>query len=87
MRDDDPLLNVQRWREHTLAEQWKSALLEIVGDEDAQRAVRTHTHTGRPLGSDRFLSKLEKMLGRRVRPLPVGRQRGWKKKEQPEEVS
>ncbi|MCL5279774.1 MAG: hypothetical protein M1376_07700 [Planctomycetes bacterium] len=31
------------------------------------------THTGRPLGSDRFMSKLETLLGRRVRPLPVGR--------------
>ena len=27
------------------------------------------------LGSDAFLSKLETLLGRRVRPLPVGRQR------------
>ncbi len=29
---------------------------------------------GRPLGTDGFLSKLEKLLGRRVRALPVGRQ-------------
>jgi hypothetical protein len=31
------------------------------------------THTGRPLGSDGFISKLEKKLGCRLRPLPVGR--------------
>jgi putative transposase len=34
---------------------------------------RQHERTGRPLGSDRFLAKLETLLGRRVRPLPVGR--------------
>ena len=33
------------------------------------------TQTGRPLGSDGFVSKLETLLGRRVRPLPVGRPR------------
>ena len=79
IRDDDPLLEVTRWHEHTPAAQWKLTLLDIAGDEDEQRAVRTNTHTGRPLGSDRFLSKLEKTLGRRVRALPVGRQKGWKK--------
>ena len=29
----------------------------------------------RPLGSDSFLSKLERALGRRLRPLPAGRPR------------
>jgi len=32
------------------------------------------------LGSDAFLSKVECLLGRRVRPLPIGRQKGWRKK-------
>jgi putative transposase len=41
--------------------------------------LRLNTHTGRPLGSDSFLSKLEKLLGRRVRPLPVGRPKKSKK--------
>ena len=35
--------------------------------------LRSHTGRGRPLGTDRFLGKVEKLLGRRVRPLPVGR--------------
>ncbi len=35
--------------------------------------LRNNTHTGRPLGSDGFMSKLEKIFGRRIRPLPVGR--------------
>jgi hypothetical protein len=37
-------------------------------------------HTGRPLASDSFLSKLETKIGRRLRPLPVGRpQKGARK--------
>jgi hypothetical protein len=40
--------------------------------EDLER-IRLSTHRGRPLGSDRFLSKLEHALGRRLRPLQVGR--------------
>jgi hypothetical protein len=35
--------------------------------------LRLSTHRGRPLVSDRFLSKIESLLGRRLRPLPVGR--------------
>jgi len=29
--------------------------------------------TGRPLGTDKFISKIEVKLGRRLRPLPIGR--------------
>ena len=35
--------------------------------------IGRRTHTGRPLGRDRFLSKLEALLGRRLRALPPGR--------------
>ena len=50
------------------------ALAEGLTDREMDR-LRVRTHTGRPLGSDRFLSKLETVLGRRVRRLPVGRPR------------
>jgi hypothetical protein len=36
-------------------------------------SLRASMHAGTPLGSDNFLRKLKKMLGWRVRPLPVGR--------------
>ena len=48
--------------------------LRLLGEETLS-AVRLNTHRGRPLASDRFLSKLESLLGRRLRPLPVGRPR------------
>ena len=36
-------------------------------------SIRLHTGAGRPLSSDRFVSKVEFLVGRRLRRLPVGR--------------
>ena len=80
---DDGLLDLAWWRE-TLGDEarWKN-VLEEKGHAEFQQSFRlnthTHTHTGRPLGSDSFLSKLEDTLGRRVRALPHGRPKGKKK--------
>ena len=35
--------------------------------------IRKYSMTGRPLGNESFIQKLEKQLGKRVRALPVGR--------------
>ena len=51
---------------------WKEMLKEG-DDKETLAALRLNTQTGRPLVSDSFLSKLERTLGRRLRPLPVGR--------------
>ena len=51
------------------------ALLVREEDPSTLHQVRRSTHTGRPLAGDAFLAKLEKALGRRLRPLPVGRPR------------
>jgi len=48
-------------------------------DKEMLRLLRLRTETARPLASDRFMSKVETFLRRCVRPLPVGRQRGWRK--------
>jgi hypothetical protein len=48
-------------------------------DKEMLRLLTIRTQTGRPLAGDSFMSKVETFLGRRVRPLPVGRQRGWRK--------
>ena len=48
--------------------------------EEQVRAIRANTRTGRPLGSDSFLSKLEHALGRRLRPGPSADPEGkWPK--------
>jgi putative transposase len=68
------LLNLSRWYKRVSPEQWRRELLQGLAEGDVAR-IRLRTHTGRPLGADSFLNKLERMLGRRVRPLPVGRPR------------
>jgi len=45
-------------------------------------ALRTNTRTGRPTGSEAFISDLEMRLGRRLRPAKPGR----KPKECPDSV-
>ena len=72
------LLDLAKWHDMISAKEWRSALEEGI-DERAVVRLRMNTHTGRPLGSDGFLSKLEKLLGRRVRPLPIGRPKKNKK--------
>jgi putative transposase len=66
------LLDLRSWYDMISAEQWRKELNAGIDEADVGR-IRVNTHTGRPLGSDSFLSKLEKLLGRRVRSLPVGR--------------
>jgi putative transposase len=52
-------------------EDWRETLTQA--DADRDELIRMRTQTGRPLGSETFISKLETTLGRRLRPLPVGR--------------
>jgi hypothetical protein len=53
---------------------WESVLEEPVEPRDVGR-IRRAMQTGRPLAGDSFLSKPERRLGRRLRPLKVGRPR------------
>ena len=73
-RDGTDLLDPECWGARWTGERWQE---ELSARDDAAvvQMLRSATRRGRPLGSDRFLSKVEKVLGRRVRPLPVGRPR------------
>lgn len=68
----DGLLDLREWRQEWSPARWRTALTKRP-DEEGCRAIRLATHRGRPLATDSFLSKLERKLGRRLRPLPVGR--------------
>ena len=81
--EDSGLLDMPAWRDRMRGMDWEATLQAAAEDRAAQDALRRATHTGRPLGTDSFLSKVEHRLGRRVRPLPVGRQKGWRKNKQP----
>jgi putative transposase len=71
---ESEILDLRWWYAQFSARQWREELAEGLSEEEVAR-IRLRTHTGRPLGSDGFLSKLETLLGRRVRPLAVGRPR------------
>jgi hypothetical protein len=51
---------------------WKKILKESQEKLEVNR-LRVYCRTGRPLGSDKFISRLETLLGRRLRALSVGR--------------
>jgi len=53
------------------------ALGEAVPEERAA-LFRCHARTGRPLGSERFVTRKERLLGRVLRPRKRGPQGPWK---------
>jgi putative transposase len=61
-----------------LAPDWRAALARVVREADID-LLRAHERTGRPLGGEAFLTRLEKRLGRilrRRKPGPKGRAQG-----------
>ena len=72
--DDSGLLDLRTWRRDWTPGRWKKELQRREDDAKAT-VIRRSVHTGRPLATDRFLSRLEAKLGRRLRPAPVGRPR------------
>ena len=56
---------------------WLDFLGEVVSEEDAA-LFRRHERTGRPLGSERFVSRMERLLGRVLRPRKRGPKGPWK---------
>ena len=78
--DPSGLLALSRWFEQMPVTQWRATLKAIAESDSSIERLRIHTRTGRPLGDDAFLSKVEHLIGRRVRPLPIGRQKGWRKR-------
>lgn len=69
---EDLLVDGQALRSRIAA--WDRLLGEL--DEDCDLAtVRQHSSTGRPLGDELFVSQIEELLGRRLRPGRPGRPR------------
>ena len=72
MEKESDLLDIASWKKHISFARWKRRL-ERPDDEKWISRLRLSTSRGRVLGSDAFIAKLERMLGRRIRPMPVGR--------------
>lgn len=78
-RDDDlclasPLLE--------RAADWKTLLATPI-PEEARALINQHARTGRPLGSSLFISKLERLLHKDLRPKKPGRKPGSTNKPKP----
>jgi putative transposase len=74
-KTDDRLLS-QCPLESTIRD-WVSYLRQLDRKEDV-RVFGDHEHTGRPLGSDDFIRKLEQLTGRILVPLKKGRKKNRK---------
>ena len=66
---DDGLVNVGPLL--AMVGDWKAFLRSAVGEGEL-RALREHGRTGRPLGSSAFLDRLERLVGRVLRPQKPG---------------
>jgi putative transposase len=77
-RDERGLLDLAGWRERR-----PPAWTEVLDDGQDPQILGTHRQhlfAGHPQGSDSWLSKMEVKLGRRLRPLPLGRPTGKHRK-------
>lgn len=78
--DEFGLIDKARWQEQSLGIDWKQALGQKLDRREIDASLGRCCRTGRPLGTDSFISKLEVRLGRRLRSLPVGRPKIKKKR-------
>ena len=66
------LLALKAWRQAARRLKWREELTHA-DDKAFGSTLRASTWTGRPLGTDRFIARVEVLVGRRPRALPRGR--------------
>jgi putative transposase len=71
-RDLTGMLDLERWSGRWPPADWRE-FLRTPEDAAGLELLRTGTAGGWPLGSHEFIADLERRLGRRLRPRPVGR--------------
>jgi putative transposase len=71
-KDESGLLDMTEWKRISENIDWKDSL-KRAQSSDHLELIRARTNSGRPLAGDSFLSKIEKLIGKRLRPLPAGR--------------
>ena len=79
--DERELIDMSQWTQIMAPSDWRRLLSRPPAKAEV-KALRQCTHRGWPLAGDSALAKFEKILGRRVRPLPNGRPRKPRTKEQ-----
>ncbi len=66
---DDGLVKVKPLLE--MAGNWRDFLNTAISQQEME-ALRSHERTGRPIGNDKFMNKLEKMLERTLKRMKPG---------------
>ena len=72
----DDVLSDNNWLDEKGLKSYREFLRQEEKEIDA--SIRRATSTGRPLGTERFIKKLEKLLGRDIFPKKVGRHKSKK---------
>lgn len=72
-RDRSGILDMSVWAAEYDGPGWRRVLETSVNDEAWRQRVKEATLTGRPLGSEAFIDRLESALGCELRPRPRGR--------------
>ena len=75
--EDDVLVQVRPMLERV--PDWREYVGQGLSDSE-MRAIRLHNRTGRPLGSKEFMEKLERIVGRTLKPRKPGPKGPWKHK-------
>jgi putative transposase len=68
---DNLLVNVRPMLDRV--EDWRTYLSDTTGSSAKDEMIKRHTRTGRPLGSDAFVSQLETLTGKSLAPRTPGR--------------
>ncbi len=78
--DPSQMLDLGRWFEQMPVATWTKTLAAIAESDEMIERLRLHTRTGRPLGDESFLNRIEEALDHMVRPKAGGRPKGSKDK-------
>jgi putative transposase len=73
---EDPLdgrLDLEEWRRDFTGDRWREALRVDLREEALEERIREATRRGCPLGSEAFVERIGRTLGRDLRPRPPGR--------------
>jgi hypothetical protein len=66
------MIDLGPWSEHWTVDEWREFLTATELERESE-ALRRSTHSGRPLGSARFVDRLETALARPLAARPGGR--------------
>jgi|SRR5579871_305571 len=67
-KDRGGVLDLASWSVRWTIDSWRDALQEGVQDAAVAERIREATRTGRPAGDDKFITQMEALTGRQLRP-------------------